>query len=44
MSGADERISIIVPVYNAGGYIEETIRMVEAQTFSDWELILVDDC
>lgn len=37
-------ISIIVPVYNAGIYIEETISMVRAQTCIDWELILVDDC
>lgn len=37
-------VSIIVPVYNAGNYIEETIRMVEAQTYQDWELLLIDDC
>ena len=37
-------VSIIVPVYNAGKYIEETIRMVEAQTYQDWELLLIDDC
>ncbi len=36
-------VSIIVPVYNAGNYIEETIAMVCAQTYKDWELILVDD-
>lgn len=39
-----EMVSIVVPVYNAGKYIEETIRMVQGQTFQDWELILVDDC
>ena len=39
----DGLVSIIVPVYNAGSYIEETIQMVEKQTFTDWELILVDD-
>ena len=36
-------ISIIVPVYNAEKYIRETIESVKAQTFTDWELILVDD-
>ena len=36
-------VSIIVPVYNAARYIAETIEMVNAQTFKDWELILVDD-
>lgn len=44
MDTGDRFISIIVPVYNAGKYIEETIRMVEKQTFKNWELILVDDC
>lgn len=37
-------ISIIVPVYNAENYIADTIRMVQQQTYRDWELILVDDC
>lgn len=37
-------ISIVVPVYNAAKYIEQTIEMVQKQTFSDWELILVEDC
>ena len=36
-------ISIIVPVYNAAGYIRETIEMVRKQTYQDWELLLVDD-
>lgn len=38
------QISIVVPVYNAAGYIEQTVSMVRKQTFSDWELILVEDC
>ncbi|WP_029231874.1 glycosyltransferase family 2 protein [Butyrivibrio sp. VCB2006] len=36
-------VSIIVPVYNAAKYIENTIKMVSDQTYNDWELILVDD-
>lgn len=39
----DNLVSIIVPVYNAGDYIEETIKMVCSQTYGSWELILVDD-
>lgn len=38
------QISIVVPVYNAENYIEQTITMVRKQTFTDWELILVEDC
>ena len=36
-------VSIVVPVYNAAKYIKDTIKMVEEQTYKDWELILVDD-
>ncbi|SFC17511.1 glycosyltransferase family 2 protein [Butyrivibrio sp. YAB3001] len=36
-------VSIIVPVYNAANYIKDTIEMVSAQSYKDWELILVDD-
>lgn len=37
-------VSIIVPVYNAGRFIMETIHRVQAQTYQEWELLLVDDC
>ena len=37
------RISIVVPVYNAADYILETIEMVRKQTYENFELILVDD-
>ncbi len=40
----DKLVSIIVPVYNAGAYIENTIEMVCRQTYIQWELLLVDDC
>lgn len=39
----NETVSIIVPVYKAENYIEETIRHVAAQTYTDWELLLVVD-
>ena len=38
------KVSIIVPVYNAGRFLEETIGSVIRQEFQDWELLLVDDC
>ncbi len=36
-------ISVIVPVYNAEKYIEETVASVLGQTFGDWELLLVEN-
>jgi len=38
------KLSIIIPVYNAIATIEKTIASVLAQTFTDFELILVHDC
>ena len=37
------KYSIIVPVYNREKYIGRCIESVTAQTFQDWELILIDD-
>ena len=36
-------ISIIVPVYNVRPYLEQCVRSIIAQTYHDWECILVDD-
>jgi len=37
-------ISVITPAYNAGKYLEETIKSILAQSFSDFEFIIIDDC
>lgn len=36
-------VSIITPCYNDGAYIEETIQSIRAQTYTNWEIIVVDD-
>lgn len=36
-------ITIIVPVYNVEQYIENAVNSVKAQTYTDWELLLVND-
>ena len=37
-------VSVIVNLYNGEATVAETIQSVLAQTFSDWELLLWDDC
>lgn len=36
-------VSIIMPSYNTGKFIADSIKSVIAQTYTDWELIIVDD-
>lgn len=38
------KISVIVPVYNVEKYIAESIESIVNQTFSDIEILIIDDC
>ncbi len=40
----DKKVSIVLPTYNGSDSIEKSIESVLEQTYSNWELILVDDC
>ncbi|HRS68168.1 MAG TPA: glycosyltransferase, partial [Paludibacteraceae bacterium] len=40
----NQLVSIITPAYNSSKFIEETIQSVLAQTYTDWELLITDDC
>ena len=37
------KISVIVPVYKAEAYLHRCVDSILAQTFKDWELLLIDD-
>jgi len=40
----NDLVSIVVPVYNAARFLEDTIATVQNQTYTNWELIFIDDC
>ena len=40
----EDLVSIVVPVYNAERFLDETINTVLNQTYTNWELLLINDC
>ena len=38
-----KKISIIIPVYNVEKYIEKCLYSIKRQTYSNYEIIIVDD-
>ena len=39
----NNKVSIVMPCYNAEKYISEAIESILLQTYTNWELIIVDD-
>ena len=39
-----DRVSVIIPIYNAEKYVEKTLASVFAQSYRNIEIVLVDDC
>lgn len=38
------KVSIVLPTYNGSKWIKESIESIINQSYSDWELIIVNDC
>jgi len=38
------KISIVLPTYNGAAHLKESIQSIIDQTYTDWELIIVNDC
>ena len=37
-------VSVIMPTYNCGNFIAETLDSIKAQTYENWEVVIIDDC
>lgn len=42
-NGAVPAISVVMPAYNTERYVDEAVSSILAQTFTDWELVAIDD-
>ena len=43
MNSALPLVSVCIPVYNGEAFLEETLQSVRAQTYANWELVVVDE-
>lgn len=37
-------VTVIMPAYNCERFLEEAVESVKAQTYREWELLIIDDC
>lgn len=44
MAAEKDMVSIVMPAYNMERYIEAAVCSVQAQTYENWELLVIDDC
>jgi len=42
-TGGTPAVTIVLPTYNRASFLSEAFTSIEQQTFSDWELVVVDD-
>ena len=39
----DKKVSVVLPVFNGETYLAQSIDSILAQTYTNWELIIIDD-
>lgn len=40
----EDKVTVVTPTWNSAKYIRETIKSVQNQTYTNWEMVIVDDC
>ena len=43
MDASKPRVTVVVPLYNCAAFIGDTVQSVVDQTFTDWDMVLIDD-